>query len=837
MRHILQWIFVFAAALASVFTLQSCGLEEPFPGPQSGISEGTVEFVARPAGYNNHDVTTKADGDFDDAEIHNAFLLLFNNEGKRILCEEINNKDGQLSAKIDRGLGGVSACILANVPASFAQGIIGATNPNSEPNLTDGSANGYLNTAVLDLTYNSTVSGTLGVPVLNLDDDTSTAAVPCIPMIGQTVVSTTESKIQISLSRLFAKISVNLGLDIDLDNWSADIVNYASFFQLTNYQVVNLPTKVKLVKEVSQSKWSNSDSFDQATSGTLQNNKVYNGNTTSFEFYVPEYYIDTLTEKQYYALSDDDDRTRPNKSYGNAKFKPLCYNKETTKPIYLLLTGSYSQFSYNTTNLQYEVYLGRDEHSDFTLERNVKYNNILTINGVKNNNQGSNDDGTLDHRVTTDVINNPVAVAGQSANCYIIGTTGQYKFPAYKGAYNNLTKAVLCNGDQYSTVVDWTAGNHNGIELRNLTYDSEKNMILFEVTKITNGNVIIALQNADKSIEWSWHLWCSTESTFDAFGWGAMKMQTYPSGADMMDRNLGATALGGDGLYYQYGNKNPFINNEYRGGGTNEPNTWDPANDSNTSDATKAVNDPCPPGYKVPSSSVWSGSKGTDATTDALFSFSISPAIGYSYTGWLDSTNSNKYSNTLSSKDDIIDAGGFSIDISKSEGNVRPGNTPNEKKKEYRIVTITERKYVNIKYNVPTTQKFGAFWTSISNTHLKYYNYRADWSQLSLSNLSNFITITACDVMENIYDVEQVRQKGLIFWGDWEDINGTKKPISNNTTKGDPTKINSTSNKTALFYDQRDLATLGAANVQSVPNTPNGNGCKIRCVSELSKIK
>mgnify|MGYP003515220062 FL=1 len=74
-------LYIFAAALASVFTLQSCGLEEPFPGPQSGISEGTVEFVARPAGYNNHDVTTKADGDpltFEDDEIHNASLLVFN---------------------------------------------------------------------------------------------------------------------------------------------------------------------------------------------------------------------------------------------------------------------------------------------------------------------------------------------------------------------------------------------------------------------------------------------------------------------------------------------------------------------------------------------------------------------------------------------------------------------------------------------------------------------------------------------------------------------------------------------------------------------------------------
>ena len=136
MQYILQWIFVFAAALAALLTLQSCGLEEPFNTPQTSVTEGVVELVARPVSYNNHDVTTKADGGFNDAAIHNAFLILFNTDGQRILFEEINIADEQLSAKIDKGLGDVTACILANVPADFARGITGLEG---------------LNTAVLDL--------------------------------------------------------------------------------------------------------------------------------------------------------------------------------------------------------------------------------------------------------------------------------------------------------------------------------------------------------------------------------------------------------------------------------------------------------------------------------------------------------------------------------------------------------------------------------------------------------------------------------------------------------------------------------------------------------------
>ena len=84
-------LYIFAAALASMalFVLQSCGLEEPYFGPQEDPSAGVVEFIARPASYHSHDVTTKADGNpstFEDDEIHNAFLLVFNEAGQRLLC-------------------------------------------------------------------------------------------------------------------------------------------------------------------------------------------------------------------------------------------------------------------------------------------------------------------------------------------------------------------------------------------------------------------------------------------------------------------------------------------------------------------------------------------------------------------------------------------------------------------------------------------------------------------------------------------------------------------------------------------------------------------------------
>ena len=306
-----------------------------------------------------------------------------------------------------------------------------------------------------------------------------------------------------------------------------------------------------------------------------------------------------------------------------------------TFPIYLFLNGTYSQYSFNSTVLEYKVYLGRNEHSDFSLARNVNYINYLKITGI--NNHDGEGAVEIDYRVSTTIINNPVAKEGKSANCYIIAATGEYSFPAYKGAYNDLTDAALCNHETAVELREAKNDNSGNIVLSGLSYDPDQNMISFNIDKIDNGNVVIELKNKDGSTEWSWHLWCSKESTLsqmlpgDLGAWGKLNNHTYPNGSIMMDRNLGASSTSATGLYYKYGSKNPFITDNYYGSGTNGSATW-LADD-------KAVNDPCPPGYRVPDISCWSiETGGKDGSIGAfLYWQSGTTFIYYPYSGYINS--------------------------------------------------------------------------------------------------------------------------------------------------------------------------------------------------------
>lgn len=752
-------LYIFAAALASVFTLQSCGLEEPFPGPQSGISEGTVEFVARPAGYNNHDVTTKADGDpstFEDDEIYNAFLLVFNEAGQRLLCEEINltteegglaSKYGQLSVKIDRSLGtNVNACILANVPVNFARGIIGIRNPNNNPNLTDGSANAYLNTAVLDFTY-STSTNVMATPAVDLDSNTSTASVPCIPMFGPLTsinLSSAPAAVQVELKRLFAKVSVDLSLAVDLEDegWN-QVINGATYFDLNDFYLYNMPTKVRLMEDTTgESAWIKTKSaFSSSIKGVkekLQNDRVYNNNASSkivFDFYVPEYYLNSK------ANPSTDEKQKPNNIQAG------------TYPIYLFLDATYSQYSLNSTDLQYKIYLGRDAHSDFSLARNVNYINYLRITGIDNHDGKGGQYVELDHRVTTEIINNPVAKEGKSANCYIAARTGEYHFPAYKGAYNDLTLAALCEGDENSEVVV-LASDNSSIQFSGLKYDPDQNMIMFKIDNIADGNVVIALKNRDGSIEWSWHIWCSADSWWEGIlntDWGELKTQTYPNGSIMADRSLGASSTSSAGLYYTYGSKNPFITNGYKGGGTNGSEIWNKGK--------KAVNDPCPPGYRVPDVGAWDTGSGAALTSALLFYYTTS--IAYPYTGYLPDGSSTPVSS--SSNRVTTMSQGFTRENSETS-NTTPVVESSDRKRQTRTQTKTEYSYYDFEYESTQSYSYGQFWCSDGNS------FKYDYYTLSFSGLvQNPPVIVKCKVKTRTVVTNQYRTRSSTWIG-WSDI-------------------------------------------------------------------
>ncbi len=315
------------------------------------------------------------------------------------------------------------------------------------------------------------------------------------------------------------------------------------------------------------------------------------------------------------------------------------------------------------------------------MERNRSYNVNVTF--IPDEEGGVAVAATFeDYRETEDLAYNviqadPVNLSeGGRANSYIIPKAGKYYFDAsYKG--NSTSETV---GDISNAEVLWeTYGYSKAISPGDLISEVKVSgkTISFLASDL-KGNALIAAKDASGNILWSWHIWMTDRPSDHIYKNGA---------GTMMDRNLGATsALQEDGvktygLLYQWGRKDPFMGPglaNYASYATNTgvwpekvsgPQTteWADANPMtfithsqnwltpvddtrwNTTDEKKTINDPCPPGYKMPkgtSSGLWKTAFGSTTSkppfnlgydfgaSDTYMSFTSEstcwyPAVGY----------------------------------------------------------------------------------------------------------------------------------------------------------------------------------------------------------------
>lgn len=221
-----------------------------------------------------------------------------------------------------------------------------------------------------------------------------------------------------------------------------------------------------------------------------------------------------------------------------------------------------------------------------------------------------------------------------TANCYIVSESGKYCFRLIKGngmmKITNATKAeVLWESRNYGT---FNAGDF--IKQVNLQDD----FITFETPgNFKEGNALIAVKDSNDTILWSWHIWLTDNPK---------ELSYYGNAGVMMDRNIGAMDvydLDGLGMMYQWGRKDPFLPSRKFMKGNSEvisstgsfkyiesdettgtiqytienPTTFIEApfvdwlygsdlgiNDSRWSNF-KTIYDPCPPGWRVPDSTIW----------------------------------------------------------------------------------------------------------------------------------------------------------------------------------------------------------------------------------------
>ena len=461
------------------------------------------------------------------------------------------------------------------------------------------------------------------------------------------------------------------------------------------------------------------------------------------------------------------------------------------------------------------------------MSRNHHYKNNLIIYGLAKNDKGEGDN--LDWRVSTSLVNNPVAQNGQSANCYVVGRTGEYTIPAYKGAYKNLSTASLClAGKTYVATRVNVAFNKsetvgiNQIPFKvNPEYDAETNTISFTIDQVDasilgqldfvpNGNFVLELQYKENTsgpwiTEWSWHFWCLTDIDILGAGWGQVSLQNMPDGTPMHDRNIGVVdglIIGAQsGFYYKYGEHAPYWDTdgdeiyEKLGGGSLEVQSWTLTN------GVKSPTDPCPPGYRVPSSDLWGTTNDSGATkehaTIGINSYAFKYyetnngtqwditddyTLYYPYAGWL---NSN-----FEPADGISDASGDEQTYTKSidvKYNYVLGqtnllsrvSTPTQFKNIYweKANETTEGriwrndnnalrygyKYEGIKIN-SCQRRTGKWKSSLSST----VNWNDDWDTVTDSN-----TLTETEKTAIIKELD-----GNIFDKiDWSDIVGSFQKI------------------------------------------------------------
>ena len=790
-------------------------------GTQNGAESGYIEFVARPTRYNNVNVATKdaASSSQDEIEdvIYNLYFLLFENstnDGRLIYFEELDPSAPNASLKADKGLTGAYACFLANVTEDFAKSITTV---------------GGLKSAIYEIQEYATSNGRLGVPVIEIDGEDT----PCLPMFGVSANSINMSAsgtAEIALRRLFAKVILNLNVAIPDDNTST--------FTLDKVSLTNLPDRVALTTPAGESAWTASTStyfVDPVSLDQIDGAIVSNGSGYQMVCYVPEYKV--TAEKNASQVEGY------NAEYDAQFYKPLlCPNK---RPAYITIEGSMGNNIY-----VYKIYLGEDNHSNFNMLRNTQYTNNVTITGTSSKD--------VDHRVTYTTMPT-MLVNGEAANCYIISMPGKYQLDTYQGVCKNLSNVTPLKGYPFIVANDgnvslslWNSGTFDDKIIMDVGNNGTLGQYISTLT--SGGNAVVGLNSkSDATGEWlwTWHLWFSVELSGEVLGYQItllnVSTQTYPSTKQLMDRNLGScpstvqigTPGATSGLYYKYGHRAPLFTDteynkgtDYHGFSDDDDTTWQVTDESGNVIESKSMMDPCPAGYRVPTSSVFSG----DATKEHA-GFKIGDFDLEAFRFWNNETSIYllddiyfPYSGYLNASKSPVSSP--SVSLTKSAGDYTY-EIPNLN--EWSDVKITYRGYSftlsfpvtktvrDVSFAVSATAEFGEMWAS---------NGSISYGSASASLLSGNTTISQYTLVTT--KVKSVTAKGL-KWEGWTptldyDIDEYEETPQYNTGMTD-------TQKGLMLADYLVRGgTVSLADVQTNSSIrTDSRGCQVRCVVDTQQ--
>lgn len=419
---------IIALATALLLAVSSCREEGPIGGNNSGLSSEITELRIISDPMQKYNVTSRSSDPKEDEEkrVHNINVFFFREDGQYLTGKYLTANPGApddggyymtgegvallkiATDQIDQGQGDrFIVYAVANVGDLFATGsdlrpMIISKMIEENPDLTPMSA-------LQAIVYQPAGGVSLEIP------DTG------MPMIGsQTIVfsgnDVTPVKERIvQMNALMARVDINLR--IDSKNGSAQ---YPSFL-LTGCQVKNVPNRVALISDGSQTGWENEEWTESTV--TLRTPTTTYLNQESMKSVCSFYVFENIQEAEWVKddgeewVTDPSTLTNPTTEQlekalypdgisdaQKQRYKPYLANESATA---VELTGVYHTYNdqgnpnSSVYNVHYTLYLGSNHTNDFQLKRNHQYKNNITINGLLGV-DGSAGEYTFDARVNVD---------------------------------------------------------------------------------------------------------------------------------------------------------------------------------------------------------------------------------------------------------------------------------------------------------------------------------------------------------------------------------------------------------------------------------------------------
>ena len=364
----------------------SCQTEEEEWGNMK--RKNTLQVMGRVTEFQDHYVSSRALKNKEEALIRNMSIFIFKSDGTRAHYEWIEgsrpvfviDRDDLNQESDAADFANATIYILANVP-QYADG---------------------------DLPANIEALKTNSCKVTGID-----LVEEGFPMIGNLTVNLEptsnleDNVLEIPLENLYSKIVFNIKVDSD-----QKLEGFVPSFRLEEWEVHQVPQRVAFGTSEQTMFYhtaiqeNGADKVFASMVTTGNNPVLHKDGVLGFSFYMPEHKVNpAVSEEVYFATIEnigEHEKQRHKPCLVDKADNPSIPDDYQGKPTYVLLKGVFTDHQGYMKNVSYKIYLGENNYSNFQINRNCQYNNSVTIRGITNHFEGSDENISVDHRVTVE---------------------------------------------------------------------------------------------------------------------------------------------------------------------------------------------------------------------------------------------------------------------------------------------------------------------------------------------------------------------------------------------------------------------------------------------------